>query len=124
MTTATTTLLDPALYNLVLQLQATRSAKSSLEKKEEELKASIKAKLEDMDDGDMPVNVGDPTTELLPIYKIDLTPTTRRTVNTEMMEKKLLEKGVSPEVIGEATIAATSISTYTTLRVKEVKEGD
>jgi len=122
MTTATTTLLDSALYSLVLQLQATRSAKSSLEKKEEELKASIKAKLEDMDDGDLPVNVGDPDTSDCPLYKLDLTPTTRHTVNAEMMEKKLLEKGVSPEVIGAATIAATPVSTYTTLRVKEVKE--
>jgi len=108
------TLIDNNLHNLVVRLQATKAAIKSLDTKKDELTDSIKADAADMEGGKLTVRAEGIMEQHTPSYTISLTDGS----NSHIDRDKLLERGVSPEIIAYAT----NKTSFTQLRIKENKE--
>ena len=119
-----THLIDPILYAQVIELENIKSAQKSLKAKEDELKEAITAKMYDivMVEGvakvlvDYCPDLHDVAPPKQPAREITLSFAERKTLSRE----KLMEHGVSPEIIGKST----EVSEYTVLRHKKVEERD
>jgi len=109
----TRTLIDNNLHNLIVRLDATKSAIKSLELKEKELIAMVKADIQDIECDHLTIEAEGFTAGMYPSYTVTLSEGGRSTIDRE----KLLERGVDPEIIAYAT----NKSEYTTLRIKENK---
>ena len=112
-----TTLIDTTLYQLAIDLQQTRKEQKALKEKEDQIKVDIHRKLDDVETTDFPLFVCDDAAlypgPSSPVYKIDLVPVTRKTLDSKL----LLANGVAPDVLGKSM----SVSSYTRLDVKEDK---
>lgn len=111
MTDNITTLIDTNLYKLANELASVRSAIKELKAKEDLLVEELKSKIGDtLDGGKVNVNHEDRFV-LIPSYQLNMVQGT----NTHIKRERLLERGVSPDVIDYATAKTT----YTSLRIKE-----
>ena len=106
------TLIDNNLHNLVVLHEATRAAIKSLETKKDKLADEIKLSANDIEGGKMLVRSSE--FAATSIYQVNLVPGS----NSHIDRDKLLERGVSPEVIAYAT----KQTSYTRLTVKENKQ--
>lgn len=97
----------PTTTDLVSQLYTLRKTKSAIEKAEKDILAQLKPLV----DPDLDILSTDKTAKLtLDLYELSRVPGTNRTLKAD----KLLERGVSPEVID----FATSTTTYYRYAVK------
>lgn len=107
------TLIDNNLHNLVVRLQATKAAIKSLDTKKDELTDEIKIKTFDTHPK-LTVRAEGIMEQHTSSYTLSLTEGS----NSHIDRDKLLERGVSPEIIA----FATNRSSFTQLRIKENKE--
>lgn len=110
------TLIDNDLHNLIVRLQATKTAIKSLETKKDNITDEVKSKVADGgSDGQDKITVrSEGTFETnVPTYTVSLSDGSRATIDRDL----LLSRGVSPEIIA----ACTKKSEYSTLRIKENK---
>lgn len=109
------TLVDNTLYLQTIELQSTKAAIASLQAKADSLKEAIESKIADVVEEGKTNVANDSETMLMPTYQLNLVHSSgRRTIQQD----RLLERGVSPEVIDYATDLGKD---FTSLRIKENK---